>query len=208
MVLEAILNMSATTERDIAMRVAKTNFKKALSLARNVSESWFRCQALAGVARFAPDEQVVQVAEEAVSAALTATDSYQRVAATAWPLRALIERNQERKAAQLLSDLLARSAQIENPVSRSDALFLLWEAFFPVAGQARKSVLGALVKSCTGHWKADYLLRQVVMIVASEDMEEARRLAASMPECKYKRQAVKRLAEGQKEQARQFFWTN
>lgn len=197
--------MSATTERDIAMRVARTNSKKALSLARKVSESWFRCQALAGVARFAPDEQVVPTAGEAIAAALTATDSYKRVAATAWPLRALIERNQGRKAIQFLPDILARSAQIENPVSRSDALFLLWEAFSPVAGQAGKSVLGALVKSCTGHWKADYLLRQVVMIVASENMKEACRLTALMPESKYKRQAVKRLAEGQKEQARQFF---
>lgn len=157
--------MSATTERDIAMRIAKTNFKKALSLARKVSESWFRCQALAGVARFAPDEQVVSTVGEAIAAALTATDSYKRVAATAWPLRALIERNQEQKAIQFLPDLLARSAQIENPVSRSDALFLLWEAVFPVTRQARKSVLDALVKSCTGHWKADYILRQVVLII-------------------------------------------
>ena len=185
------------------MRAAKTDFKRSLALARNVSQSWFRCQALAGAARFAPDEQVVKTAEEAIEAALTATDSYKKVAATAWPLRALIERNQEKKAIQSLPDILALSAKIENPVSRCDALFLLWEAFFP--SQGHKSVLGALVKSCTGHWKADYILRQVVMILASEDIEEARKLAASMPESKYKRQAEKRLAEGQKQPARQFF---
>ena len=185
------------------MRAAKVDFKKSLALARNVSQSWFRCQALAGAARFAPDEQVVKTAEEAIAAALTATDCYKQVAATAWPLRALIERSQQQKAIQSLPNILALSGKIENPVSRSDALFLLWEAFFPT--QSHKSVLGALVKSCTGHWKADYILRQVVIILASEDVEEARKLAISMPESKYKRQAEKRLAEGQKQQARQFF---
>lgn len=195
--------MSATTERDIATCAAKSDYKKALSLARKVSESWFRCQALAHVARFAPDEQVVPTAKEAISAALTATDSYKRVAVTAWPLRALIERSQGQKAAQLLPDILALASQIQNPVSRSDALFLLWEAFFPAQGH--KPVLGALVKSCVGHWKADYILRQVVIILASEDIEEAHNLADSMPEGKYKRQAEKRLAEGQKQQVRHFF---
>jgi hypothetical protein len=195
--------MSATNERDIAMRVAKTDFKKALVLARKVSESWFRCQALAGAARYAPDEHVVKTAEEAISAAFTATDVYQKVAATAWPLRALIERKQEQKAIQSLPKILELSAQIENPISRTDALFLLWEAFFPVEGH--KSILGPLVKSCTGHWKAGYILRQIVMILAFVDTAAAQELAASMPESKYKRQAEKRLAEGQKEQARQFY---
>jgi hypothetical protein len=195
--------MSATTERDIAARAAKTDFKKALLLARKVSESWFRCQALAEAARFAPDEQVVPTAKEAIFAALTATDIYKQVAATAWPLRALIERNQEQKATQLLPNILSLAAQIENPVSRSDALFLLWQAFFPV--EAHKSVLGCLVKSCTGHWKADYILRQVVMILASQDIDAAYKLIPSMPEGKYKRQAQKRLAAGQTETSWRFF---
>src|SRR5690606_35986347 len=95
-----------TTERDVAMRTAKTDFKSALSLARKVSESWFRCQALAGAARYAPDEHVVKTAEEAISAAFTAPDFYKKVAATAWPLRTLIERKQEQKAIQLLPEIL------------------------------------------------------------------------------------------------------
>jgi hypothetical protein len=90
--------MSATTDRDIAMRVAETDFKKALILARKVSEPWFRCQALAGTARYAPEEHVVQIAEEAIAASLTETEPYMKVAATAWPFRALIERNQVQKA--------------------------------------------------------------------------------------------------------------
>lgn len=196
--------MSATSERDVAIRVAKTDSKKALSMARSISEPWFGCQALAGVARSAPDEFVQRIAEEAISAALTATDSYKRVAATAWPLHALIERNQLQQAIRSLPPLLALSAHIENPVSRTDALFLLWQAFFPIQGHI--ALLDVLVESCVGHWKADYILRQVALILASEDTARARALVAGMPPGKYKRQAQKRLDQGQKELPRQFFW--
>ena len=195
--------MSATTERDIASRLAITDFEKALLLARNVSQPWFRCQALAQVARFAPDARVAKTAEEAVAAALMATDVYQQVAVTAWPLRALLERNYNEKARESLPPILKLSAQIQNPVSRSDALFLLWQAFFAFDGN--KSVLGTLVKSCDGHWKADYILRQVVLILAAENWDEAQRLVASMREGKYKRQAARRLAAGEIQTARSFF---
>jgi hypothetical protein len=43
--------MSATDERERAIKKAKTNFHEALSLARKVSEPWYRAQALAWVAR-------------------------------------------------------------------------------------------------------------------------------------------------------------
>lgn len=195
--------MSATEERDIATQIAETDSPKALLMARQVSEPWFRCQALAAVARYGPDERVVEIAEEAVSAALTFTDFYKKVAATAWPLRALIERGQEQKALQLLPELLQLSLQIENPVSRTDALFLLWQAFFAVRGHA--AVLEPLLQSCSQHWKADYTLRQIVMILASHDVAEAEKLAASMPEGKYKRQAHRRLSEGAREQPHPFY---
>lgn len=199
-----IQDMSATTDRDIAMRVAETDFKKSLILARRVSEPWFRCQALAGTARYAPEEDVVQIAEEAIAASLTETEPYMKVAATAWPFRALIERNQEQKAIQLLPTVLTLSSQIENSKGRSDALFVLWEAFFPSRGH--ESILAALITSCTGHSKAGYVLCRVVLILASEDIDEARKLASSMPEGNYKRQAERRLGEGQKEQVREFFY--
>ena len=186
------------------MRLAKIDFKKSLELARRVSESWFRCQALAGAARFAPDDRVVPTTKEAIAAALTTSEPYQRVAATAWPLRALIERGQEQAALRLLPEILAGAARIENPVSRSDALFLLWEAFFPVA--AHQSVLGLLLISCKGHGKAERILAQVALILASQNPQEAQRIAAGMPDGRLKRQAEERLAEGRKQEAKQFFF--
>lgn len=197
--------MSATTGRDIACRIAKTDFAKALPLARNVSQPWFCCQALASIARYAPEERVVSLAKEAIDAALASTEPYIQVAATAWPLRALIERNQAPKALVLLPQILQILPQIELLISRGDALFLLWEALFPIGKDTRKSMTETLVRSCVGYQKGQRILREATLILASEDKEAAHRLAALIPEGKYKRQAETRLAQGQKFQVRNFF---
>lgn len=200
--------MSATSERDRAVSVATTNSCKALALARQVSKPWFRCQALAWVARFAPDNEVVKIANEAIAAANAAEDLYQTLGAAAWPIRALIERGHEQRAVHMLPKLLAVYPAIENPVSRLNALFLLWQAVFPIKDDGKKSVLGALVKTCqaTNSWQAGYTLRETALILANEDLSEAKRLVASMPIGVYKRQAERRIAEGQQGYVRSFFW--
>lgn len=200
--------MSATSERDRAISLATTNSQKALALARQVSKPWFRCQALAWVARFAPDNEVVKIADEAIAAAFLVEDPYQTVGAAAWPVRALIERGHEQRAVNLLPELLAVCPTIENLVSRLNALFLLWQAVFPLKGDGKKSVLGALVKTCqaTNSWQAGYTLRETALILAQEDLIEAKRLVASMPIGVYKRQAERRIAEGQQGYVRSFFW--
>jgi hypothetical protein len=196
--------MSATLERDAAMQLAKTDFPAALRLARKVSQPWFCCQALAGVARYAPEESVIGIAEEAFAAALEAPDAYNQTAVMAWPLRALIERGYERRASEELPKIMKVASQIEIPVSRSEALMSLWQAFFPL--HDHKTILAAFLKSCVDHRRADYMLRQVIMILASENVEAAHRVADSMREGQYKRQAKRLLAEGRTEKARGFYY--
>jgi hypothetical protein len=199
--------MSSTTERDKVSRIAKNDFSKALKLARKISEPWFKCQALADVARYAPEADVVAIAKEAINAAQAAEDNYQKVAATAWPIRALIERGHEEEAAHRLIEFLELSIRIENPVSHIDALFLLWEAFLPATGKSKELVLRTLDDSCiqTQHWKAWYLLRDTALIIASENRTEALRIGNLIPEGKYKRQALKRIEAGETMRAKEFF---
>ena len=158
---------------------------------------------MAGVARFAPKENVVPVAREALKAAFSDSDSYRQVAATAWPLRALIEREFGGVAQNQLPEILKLSREIANPVSRSDALFLLWESVFPV--QQQGVLLDELVASCQNHFKADTLLRDTVLILASRNPQRARKLAEKMPDGKAKRQALKRLEAGEICATRAFF---
>lgn len=47
--------MSAADERAKVLKAVRVDFDKALILAENVS--WCRCQSLAAVARFAPEEK-------------------------------------------------------------------------------------------------------------------------------------------------------
>lgn len=201
--------MSATAERNRAIQVAASDFEKALSLARQVSEPWFRCQALAWAARFAPETEVIKTAEEALTSAFSAKDPYHTVGASAWPIRALIERGHEHKALHWLAELVAASATIENPVSRLKALFLLWQAVHPVKSEAKKSVLGALTRACQAadSWQAGWTLRETALILARDDVNEAMSLMAFIPEGVYKRQAQQRIAQGQRGYVHPFYET-
>jgi hypothetical protein len=200
--------MSATGERERAILAAKTDFPTALQRARGVSDAWYRAQALAWVARFAPEAEVERVAREALEAAGAGKDAYQQVASSAWAIRALAERGRSKKAAEAVPSLLRLSGEISPPVSRLTALFLLWQSVGPLERTVRLRVLNSLVSAClaTVGWQGGHTLREVVRMLASEDPGEAQRILAQMPEGKYKRQAQRQLEEGQTLAPRSFFW--
>lgn len=200
--------MSATRERDRAIQAAKMDFPTALQRARAVSEAWFRAQALAWVARFAPEADVEQVANEALTAASGGKDTYQQVAASAWAVRALVERGRSGNAAAATAKLVSLSDEISNPVSRHHALSLLLQAAWPLDRKVRRAVLDKLVAACqaASSWQSGCTWRDVVLMLAPEDPGEARRILEQMPEGRYKRQAERRLQAGEIMTARSFFW--
>jgi hypothetical protein len=200
--------MSAAQQRERAIQAAKTDFRTGRRLAREVSEPWFRAQALAWVARFGPEEVVERVAEEALKAAGLGRDAYQQVGAGAWAVRALAERGRIRTASDAASGLAELSAGIEHPVSRLNALFLLWQAAQPLDRGVRQMVLSKLVAAChsAASWQAGRTLYATALILAAEEPEEARRIVEQMAEGRYRRQAQRHLAEGNTLGPRPFFW--
>nr|GFD49131.1 hypothetical protein [Tanacetum cinerariifolium] len=84
--------MSATTQRDRAVSLAKSYPKEALKQARQVEKPWFRAQALSWVARFA-ERDVITISVEAAQAAAAGDDKYQQCAVRAWEIAALAERD-------------------------------------------------------------------------------------------------------------------
>lgn len=200
--------MSATRERDRAIQAAKTDFPTALQRARAVSEAWFRAQALAWVARFAPEADVEGVANEALTAASGGNDTYHQVAASAWAVRALVERGRSGNAAAAAAKLVSLSDEISNPVSRHDALSLLLQAAWPLDRKVRRVVLDKLVAACqaASSWQSGFTWRDVVLMLAPEDAGEARRILEQMPEGRYKRLAERRLQAGETMTPRSFFW--
>ena len=85
--------MSATQQRDRAGQLASSNSALALSTARAIHDSWFACQALAWVARFAPEQEFPKIVYESLHVVRAETDPYRAVAPSAWPLRAIVERD-------------------------------------------------------------------------------------------------------------------
>jgi len=199
--------MSAADERAKATKLAPSDFLKALQAARQVSKPWYRCQALAAVARFAPESDIIRIADEAVDAARLGRDVYQRVAATAWPIRALAERNKIPQAQRLMAQSLDEARYDLHPVSRMAALVLLWQAAWPLPGGIKQQALTALLVTCrvADSWKAGRIMRDVALAVAFEDKKQAQEIINTMRESVYKRQAQRRFETGQIETVRFFF---
>lgn len=120
----------------------------------------------------------------------------------------MVERQQTKELPEILRRLLRTAETISNPVSRVDALFLLWQAAFPLGSAARRAVQESLVKQCLGtnSWKTAYTVRQAAVILASDDREGAGRIVEAMPDSKAKRQAKVRIDKGEQLQPRSFFW--
>lgn len=119
----------------------------------------------------------------------------------------MIELGFAEEAAHELPELIDSSLNIENPVSRLEALFLLFEAVFPLDG-ARHLTLESLIRACQAadSWKAGDRLRESALMLASNYPSEAEQVIRAMPEGKYKRQATQRIAASEYREPRDFFW--
>ena len=181
----------------------------ALASARRVADPWFRCQALAKVAWEAEDEAAFgRIISEAADTAIDGANGYKQVAVLAWPLRAMIERGRRAQATATTAQALPVSLRIANPVSRADALFLLWQAAYPLGGEATGDLLTALLAACheADSWKAPRLLAHIALIVATHDPAGAQAIVATLPDGRHKRQTLRRLAAGETRTPRPFSW--
>jgi hypothetical protein len=186
--------------------LAKSDTAEALRRARSQPLPANRCQFLAWVARFAPDGEVVSIANEALAASALVDDPYWSVAIAAWALRALVERGHDKECRRALHPVLERAQRIAHPVCRMDALEILLHAVFAVA-QARGGVLHLLVPACksASTWKAPRCLSRTAVLLARAAPSESALVLAALGDGKYKRQALREIAAGGGE-PRSFFW--
>ena len=152
--------MSATLERNHAQSFARSDPRKALELARAVSEPWFRAQAVSWVARFTDDDPV-PVAAEAAKAAGEGEDDYRKSAVRAWEIAALAERRCVAQARKSLGEALALGKGIEPVSSRSEALFLLLQAALRIGRAEAAGVYEVLRAACPveRHWRCKRAVR-------------------------------------------------
>jgi hypothetical protein len=199
--------MSPTLERDRAIAKARLDFPAALDLARRVSSPWFRCQALAWVARYAPAGEVARIAEEAAKVAQKSDDSYERLAALAWPVRALVELGLTQPAERLVRQALTRATEVNHPVRRADALFLLTQAGWGLSWKIRISLTEVLFSSChqSKSWRAARIIHDVILLLSREDFQRAEMLTKSLPDGRLRRKIERSLADSAVMSPREFF---
>jgi hypothetical protein len=163
--------MIATQQRDTAGRLAPIDPTRALAIARAIEDPWFACQALAWVARFAPDDQFMGIIKESLRVCRAEVDPYRVVAPVAWPIRAIVERNCLEMLPSVIPELLLRAEDIEILASRSEALFLLFQAVFPAGRENWLAVFQALREASTPlmSWRQRRNLCDAILIVCGED---------------------------------------
>lgn len=201
--------MSATQQRDLAGRLAPTEPARALSVARTIRDPWFACQALAWVARFAPDAEFSKIIYESLRVTQAEVDPYRVVAPAAWPIRAIVERDRVGMLPSIIPSLLLRSQEIEILASRSEALFLLFQAVFPAGRKHWLPVLESLREASTPliSWRQKRNLSDAVMIVRDEDKQLALEMYQALDDQKLKKKTAKMLTLPERRLPRSFFWT-
>jgi hypothetical protein len=201
--------MAGTSTRDLVTRIAPTDPEGGARLARSINEPWFRSQGLAWAARFADDDRVLPLIEEALIASYSESDPYRTVGSGAWALRALIERERDEKARSILADLLALAPAAEPAGSRAEALFLVWQAAFALGEEARGKVLDVLLRTCrpADSWRVARVFQEIAWMIGPGDHRTVQRVLEALPEGRWKRQAERRLASGESLKPRPFFWT-
>jgi hypothetical protein len=194
--------------REAAQRLARSDPERALGFARAIRDPWYRCQALAWIARYAGPQIATVAFTEAIAAAAQGGDGYRRLAVLAWPIRAAIERGQAGRAAPWLHAALAEIATVEPMASRAYALGLLWSAAFPAGPQLRAAVRAAVLAHCPPDrsWRAARLYRTIVATLAAAHPEDGQALIAAMPGGKARTQVERRRAAGELGGPRAFFW--
>ena len=200
---------SATQQRTLAGRLAPTDSARALATARAIKDSWFACQALAWVARYAPDQQFIKIIKESLRVCSTELDPYRVVAPAAWPIRAIVERSHSELLPSIIPDLLRRAKEIENMGSRSEAIFLLFQAVFPAERKNWFPVLQSLRDASMPliNWRQRRNLCEAVLMVSNEDEQLALEITNGLADSNLKNKIEKQLATPKVNAPRAFLWT-
>lgn len=202
--------MSFAQQRELVIQQAKYNSEKAYKLALNISDDWYRTQALSGIARYANDYNLDKFIHQAYKASFANPDPYKVVGSSAWVIRAIIERQKYEYLDSYLSKLIQVSSTITNPVSRGDALFLQYQAIFIIDQKLDKLdlVLNYLLLACRAmnSWKKPLIIRDTALIMANKNLTQAYTIVDEIAEGRVKRQAQRYLSQRKSLSPRVFFW--
>lgn len=154
-------------------RLIRTDELAARNYADSAPVGRERCIALAHVARQAQD--VCRLAAEALAQSWKDPEPYGIVMSAAWPIRALLERGHIDEARAATQRVMTRIPEIEHAGSRTEAVFLLFQATLVGPPTLWKPVLKALMEGVEGpmHWRHARAVLDALHMVHTLDAAEA-----------------------------------
>jgi len=181
--------------RNAAIELARSQSPDALDKAREVPDGWYRAQALAWVARFAPEDQCEAIAEEAFQSSLGCPDACNTLGSAAWPIGALVERGRKAEALDMLYRALGRESEVQPASSRSEALFLLFQAAFNLGETIRMDLYHRLAAAHdeAGFWRSRRNIEDAIRMIHRIDADLARHLIEGLTDPKAKKRTQNRL---------------
>ncbi len=190
-------------------KMAQLELGAAVEAARAERSYRGQCQALSWVARFVRDQKNVRkTAEAAIDAAAREEDLYKAVFPLAWPIRALLERGEQKVAADILARALHKSDGVTPAASRSEAVFLLFQAALHGADRLWVPAFEKLaaVSLPTDNWRQRRNLRDAVLMVAAADYPMAKTFIGTLTDEKLKADLWARMDAKKYLPPRPFFW--
>ena len=199
-------NPSDVTKRELVGKLSTSDVKKALEVARSIAAPWYRCQSLAHVAwRLKDKSQYKKVTDEALAAAYEQTVANRIVSVAAWPVSAMVARNDPRS--ESVVDRLLHTIESEpNPVRQADALLLLFQAVYRNSN-LREVVLNPLLRACheMHSWKRPIILSDIALVLAIDEPDRAAEVVAMIGEGRKSRQTKRQILDGKWLGPREFF---
>ena len=200
--------MSSVVGRERALKLVHTDPGQALTTARAIPDAWSRAQALAWVARFAPQDIARPALRDARAAAKEGKDEYQRAAALAWPIRAALETRQKTQYEVMFAEATRQLPDIENMGSRAEAADWVFHAAAPGGAALWQPLLDALPTLCPpdDHWRCARLFRGIATVLAAVTPDAAARFIDAMPHGKARDRCLRDRAKGASAEPRRYFW--
>jgi hypothetical protein len=195
--------------RTQACNRAEKNWKEALTYAEQIKEPWYACQAFACCGRFAPTAEGTRLLDRAFDEAQAGKDAFQRLAAAAWPLRALAELKQWDRTEREFDRVAAFVAQVEPPSSRAEACFLVYQAVAHVGNGVGIKALQWLLSALqpVGHWRQRRAVRDAVIQSVSISIISQPEALSLISDDRLRKKIRLRLDHGALLKPRDFFWS-
>ncbi len=191
----ADVNGSATKMRDQASRLAASDLAAAQEIAFAIKEPWFRCQAIAAVARHAQTRDVQRFADAAFAAASACADDYKRSAVAAWPIRALVERGFTDQAMEALRRARLAAKKTTPASSSAEALFGLLQAGWDLGSSPRREIVEDLMElhARDTFWRIERAVVDALCMLGAVERELAESIAQRITDAKCRAKALARI---------------